>query len=446
MALATQCPHCQTTFRVAHDQLKLRAGLVRCGACKQIFNGIENLLRPEQVEQVLPSAVPIAVSSTDAAWTGGTQFPDTRSHAPAESALAEPPPPVRPANDPLLRMTLLDVAQRGSAQAIDAARQAPAHTEDMALAEESAHPPAEAGDASSATPESTYADAPADEQAVENAALVDGPSAPERTQEPAQEREHEPEMPALAGEPDVPSQVQPAPEAPRDVPPASDEATPDSNASGDDQLEQTIDDLRAKPWRNPEAQVDAADHDALDEADIREYEEPAFVRQGRRRQRLGKAGRILMLVLTPLLLLALLLQAAYVFRAQIAARWPQARPLLAAACQPLGCRVGLPAQIDQVALESPELQTAADENGALSLTALLRNQSALPQTWPHIELTLNDANEKPIARRVFTPSDYLPAGADAGKGFPARSEQVVKMRLALAGLKASGYRVYVFYP
>ncbi|HWV64041.1 MAG TPA: MJ0042-type zinc finger domain-containing protein, partial [Oxalicibacterium sp.] len=48
MALATKCPHCQTTFRVAHDQLKLRAGLVRCGHCKEIFNGIEHLLPPEK--------------------------------------------------------------------------------------------------------------------------------------------------------------------------------------------------------------------------------------------------------------------------------------------------------------------------------------------------------------------------------------------------------------
>src|SRR5690606_24379730 len=47
MALATQCPHCQTTFRVVQDQLKLRAGLVRCGRCKQIFNGIEHLLPPD---------------------------------------------------------------------------------------------------------------------------------------------------------------------------------------------------------------------------------------------------------------------------------------------------------------------------------------------------------------------------------------------------------------
>jgi predicted Zn finger-like uncharacterized protein len=36
MALATQCPHCLTIFRVASDQLKLRGGLVRCGSCRSL--------------------------------------------------------------------------------------------------------------------------------------------------------------------------------------------------------------------------------------------------------------------------------------------------------------------------------------------------------------------------------------------------------------------------
>ncbi|MGZ8304601.1 MAG: zinc-ribbon domain-containing protein, partial [Telluria sp.] len=39
MALATRCPHCNTIFRVAADQLKLRGGIVRCGACKEVFDG-----------------------------------------------------------------------------------------------------------------------------------------------------------------------------------------------------------------------------------------------------------------------------------------------------------------------------------------------------------------------------------------------------------------------
>lgn len=43
MLLATRCPHCRTTFKVAHDQLKLQAGLVRCGVCHEVFNGVEQL-------------------------------------------------------------------------------------------------------------------------------------------------------------------------------------------------------------------------------------------------------------------------------------------------------------------------------------------------------------------------------------------------------------------
>lgn len=38
-ALATRCPHCHTYFRVTPQQLALRDGMVRCGACREIFNG-----------------------------------------------------------------------------------------------------------------------------------------------------------------------------------------------------------------------------------------------------------------------------------------------------------------------------------------------------------------------------------------------------------------------
>ena len=55
MALATQCPHCYTSFRVANDQLKLHAGMVRCGSCKQTFNGIEHLLAPGATPKSPPS-------------------------------------------------------------------------------------------------------------------------------------------------------------------------------------------------------------------------------------------------------------------------------------------------------------------------------------------------------------------------------------------------------
>ncbi len=55
--LATRCPHCQTRFRVTPAQLELRAGLVRCGACREIFNGRDHLLGdPEEVEALATTA------------------------------------------------------------------------------------------------------------------------------------------------------------------------------------------------------------------------------------------------------------------------------------------------------------------------------------------------------------------------------------------------------
>lgn len=367
MALATQCPHCHTTFRVAHDQLKLRAGLVRCGACKQIFNGIENLLRSEEQEQPVkpaprpepeterqtepPPPAQEALHSPETASTPVMPEPEIRIEEPAYSVMSEasaPPDVIAPTEkkeDPLLRMTLMDIASEKSVQ------------------DDSSTPLASA-------------------------------TMPEK----------------------------------------------------DDALEQTLDDLQSKPWRKtPDASEDA-EGDALDQAEASDYEEPAFVRQGRRRQRIGRALRIFMAVGSVILLIGLLAQSAYVFRDQIAARFPQARPALVEACRYIDCQVGLPAHADSVSIESSELQTLSTTDNTFVLTVLLRNQGSTAQAWPHIELTLNDANEKPIVRRVFAPRDYLLPAQDFSQGFAPNSEQPAKLFFKLSQLKASGYRVYLFYP
>ena len=67
MALATKCPHCNTIFRVAHDQLKLRGGIVRCGACNEVFDGNAALVEPALKQPViidLPSAPTPAPTSS----------------------------------------------------------------------------------------------------------------------------------------------------------------------------------------------------------------------------------------------------------------------------------------------------------------------------------------------------------------------------------------------
>ena len=49
MALTTRCPHCGTAFKVVPDQLRIRNGLVRCGACSTVFDGRASLVQPADV-------------------------------------------------------------------------------------------------------------------------------------------------------------------------------------------------------------------------------------------------------------------------------------------------------------------------------------------------------------------------------------------------------------
>jgi len=49
----TRCPHCQTAFRVNQLQLEAASGMVRCGKCLTVFNGLDSL-----VPTTLPSRDP----------------------------------------------------------------------------------------------------------------------------------------------------------------------------------------------------------------------------------------------------------------------------------------------------------------------------------------------------------------------------------------------------
>ena len=172
--------------------------------------------------------------------------------------------------------------------------------------------------------------------------------------------------------------------------------------------------------------------------------EPEFVTQGRRRQSSGKKVRILMAGASLLLLLALLGQGLSVLRNPLAAHMPSLKPALLALCASLGCRVEMPAQIDYVTIDQGELQTLSENT--FSYATVLHNQGSTLQAWPDIELILNDGSDRPVLRRVFTPSEFLGPPSLPEQGLAAHSEQAVKLYFELAGVKASGYHIAVFYP
>ena len=89
-AAVTRCPHCNAKFRVRPEQVKLHAGLVRCGACRGIFDAVEHL-----IEGTLPSFDPIdehgdvtppqTIIQGMPAMTQSAEVPERRDGSQAES-------------------------------------------------------------------------------------------------------------------------------------------------------------------------------------------------------------------------------------------------------------------------------------------------------------------------------------------------------------------------
>lgn len=151
-----------------------------------------------------------------------------------------------------------------------------------------------------------------------------------------------------------------------------------------------------------------------------------------------------------LLLAAFIAQAAYSYRGDLALLFPVLKPHAEALCATLGCKVPLPRRAELLSIEASDLQADSSNPGVMVLSASLRNRAPFAQTPPALELTLTDTQDQPVARRVLTATDYLGAGTLAGSGagalIPAGTEIPVKVYFDASALKATGYRLYLFYP
>lgn len=134
-------------------------------------------------------------------------------------------------------------------------------------------------------------------------------------------------------------------------------------------------------------------------------------------------------------------QAAYFYRNEAAARLPEAKPWLELMCKQAGCRIEVLRDAQAISIESSDLQADPANRNLLTLVALLRNRAGFVQDAPHLELTLTDAQDVLVVRRVLAPLDYLAAAP-----FAAGSEIQMRIVIDAGQLKASGYRLYAFYP
>jgi predicted Zn finger-like uncharacterized protein len=147
-----------------------------------------------------------------------------------------------------------------------------------------------------------------------------------------------------------------------------------------------------------------------------------------------------------LALLVLGAQLTFYFRGDIVVLWPDAKPIFIRACASLDCEVPLPRHAELLSIEVSDLQANPSVSGVMVLSATLRNRAAFAQQFPALELTLTNAQEEVVARRVLAGKDYLERGASLQAGFAGNTEVAIKVFFEAATLTPAGYRLYLFYP
>jgi predicted Zn finger-like uncharacterized protein len=200
-------------------------------------------------------------------------------------------------------------------------------------------------------------------------------------------------------------------------------------------------------------------------ADTDIYELPSFMLSDKKPSR---ATRWLWACLLLLAALMLLIQGTYWYRHEIVAygepHFPGLRGLMTRGCQSLplriDCTITLPHHIERLQVSAAEV-VETPMPGVYSLRLSLRNEGALPQAYPALEMTLSDARNNLVTRRVVFPQEYLvgapPGSASAAllssQGLVGHSEQsfIVPLKIesdssASPPATVAGYLVEIFYP
>lgn len=507
MSQITRCPACSTTFKVVADQLRISEGWVRCGQCKEVFDASAHLLAvaptallPDvSLTDVRPPPVPVARSpETGRVWGRSPSAPvpapsnvqerpaapgkpllpadagepaDTLqgradAEAPGGAPVLDVPHPGVPAflsaagatADPQENFLARGAAPFAWSVGTDPARIAPAGDAPATPPRRGTDPAADAGaaaegasaavvttpDPASPTPLPTLSagyELPAaelpdteEESAPLELASTDYPALelPPKPVEPPQD--FEPKEPAPFAPSGVARTPEPLPSVDFVAPPVTQES--DVLTLVEDRSPAAVLQSSGRKSSTPK-EIDEADEDDTDGSP-----EVSFVVAARRKAFWRKpAVRAVLVLLVLLSLVGLALQIAVQERDRLVAMDARTKPWLMALCEPLRCDIAPQRQIADVVIDSSSFNKARGDSYQLALT--MKSKAPIPLAMPAVELTLTDAQDQPVLRRVLLPTDLgapreLPAGGDWSVS--------VSVIVTTGGARVAGYRLLAFYP
>lgn len=146
-----------------------------------------------------------------------------------------------------------------------------------------------------------------------------------------------------------------------------------------------------------------------------------------------------------LLILIAITQSIYHLRVRIAAEYPQFKPVLMQACAQLHCTIGLPRNLDLVTIGDSDMQEDDNYQSVINFSSSLTNKANYPQAYPDIELTLTDADDKAVIKKIIGPEEYLTTNKKIEAGLAPREVSPVKLALYVHEAEVAGYRILLIY-
>jgi predicted Zn finger-like uncharacterized protein len=398
-SFVTQCPHCQTSFRVSHTQLSVARGVVRCGSCLQVFNAAKQLLEQRAGKDAITPVTPPIVEP-----------PEPRAISQKQWTAAELDLDSLDLDEELARLE-----QREIQPTTEFGRQ----REDNLSASRDTVEQEEAP-----WPDSLFSESAADRAQTAEADL------PELELDPSKYSRTEP---SLSLEPvELDDEHQPPKlrlHDPLDAPMHHERLSATDDV--DDDLP-SIEPVRKK--REPAVRAEAL-QDLTDD--------PLQLDWQKRRSPWGRRFFWLLLVLLGTAALA----GQYIaYHFDELARQDQYRPWFQQLCPQIGCTV--PSKVDIAKIKSSNLvvRSHPDFSGALVVDAIIYNRAPFSQPFPLLELRFADLNGHLIASRRFKPGEYLNGDLEGMAEMPPQTPIHIALDILDPGPKAVNYSLSFHSP
>ncbi|MFU2329261.1 DUF3426 domain-containing protein [Pseudomonas sp. NFX98] len=416
-SFVTQCPHCQTSFRVSHAQLSVARGVVRCGSCLQVFNAAKQLLEQAGKEPVVPAA-PTVVETPPAA--------EPRAISQKQWSAAE------------LDLDSLDLDEelaRLEQREIQPTTEFGRPREDSL----SARRDSVENDEEPWTTDSLFSESAADRaQAVDDLDDLEPLDTPD-TEEPLKETGILARTePSLSLEPvELDDELQPPQlrlHDPLDAPLHHERLSATTTEEIDDELP-SVEPLRKRRERGEPGVRAEVLQDLTDD--------PLQLDWQKRRSPWGRRFFWLLMIL----LGAGALVGQYVaYHFDELARQDQYRPWFQQLCPQIGCTV--PSKVDIAKIKSSNLvvRSHPEFSGALVVDAIIYNRATFSQPFPLLELRFADLNGHLIASRRFKPGEYLNGDLEGMVEMPPQTPIHIALDILDPGAKAVNYSLSFHSP